>query len=262
MTLRRGFAPHQRVLAIAGGLMLMLGSVAVTGTAHAGGDSSTLVSLTNSERGNRGLPKYSTSSALTSVAQAWAKQLATSRTLKHNPRLTSQVTGYDYVGENVGYGANAAQIHRALMNSAPHKANILDRNFTQIGVGAARDSKGVLWIAEVFRDPAGSSAPKAKPKPKPKPKAAPKPAAKPKPKAAPKPVAKPKPKPKAAPKPAAKPKPKPVSTPKPQPTATTPPAPTYSEKYQQVTAWAQAASSADPLVTTMAFARAMDMLAP
>lgn len=258
MTLRTGSPRRHRALALAGGVVLLLGSiVGLAAPAQASADSSTLVSLTNAERSERGLPKYQTSGELASVAQTWAQKMARSGDLEHNPRLASQVSGYDYVGENVGYGANAAQIHGALMNSAPHKANILDRDFTQIGVGAARDSKGTLWIAEVFRDPSGSSSPK--PSAKPKPKSTPKPSAKPSPRpsapsvrtsstsgnsTAPKRVVRP-----------AKPAPKKVVTP------AAPAAPTYAEKMQQVQTWANAASSGDPLVTTMAFARAMDTLA-
>jgi uncharacterized protein YkwD len=38
------------------------------------------------------------------------------------------------------------------MASAPHRANILDRDYTQVGVGAiVRD--GRVWVAEVFRRP-------------------------------------------------------------------------------------------------------------
>jgi hypothetical protein len=253
--LSTGATRTHRTLAVIGGLVLMTSSwVAVAGTAQAGGDAATLVSLTNGARAERGLSRYATSSELASVAQRWAQKLASRGNLAHNPALSSQVGNYDYVGENVGYGANAAQIHGALMNSAPHKANILDRDYTQIGIGTARDAKGALWIAEVFRDPAGSSAAKPKPSAAPKPRTTPKATAKPVARksqvrttsssgnvAAPKPAARP-----------AKPAPKKVVTPAP---------PTLAEKLEQVQQWAQASNSGDPLVSTMMFTRAMDTLA-
>ncbi len=260
MTHRTRATLTRRTLAVLGGLMLMTSSwVAVAGPAQAGGDAATLVSLTNGERAERGLRAYSTSSELASVAQRWATKMANSGNLDHNPRLGSQVGSYDYVGENVGYGANAAQIHGALMNSAPHKANILDRDFTQIGVGTARDSKGALWIAQVFRDPSGSSASKPKPKPSPKPSSKPKPRSTPK--ASPTPTSTPEVRTSqesgnaAAPKPAAQPA---KATPK---RVVTPAPPTLADKMRQVQEWAEASNSQDPLVTTMQFARAMDTLA-
>ena len=63
--------------------------------------------------------------------------MASSNTLKHNPNLTSQVKGWHYVGENVGVGGDVSSLHAAFMASAPHKANILDKDYTQIGVGVA-----------------------------------------------------------------------------------------------------------------------------
>jgi hypothetical protein len=69
------------------------------------------------------------------------------------------------VGENVGMGGSASSIHQAFMNSAPHRANILDHDFTQVGIGTAYDDKGVLYITQVFRKPMGSTAPAPAPRP-------------------------------------------------------------------------------------------------
>jgi peptidoglycan hydrolase-like protein with peptidoglycan-binding domain len=56
------------------------------------------------------------------------------------------------VGENVGYGPDALTVHAAFMNSAPHRANILDRDYTEVGIGAVTVN-GRVWVAEVFRRP-------------------------------------------------------------------------------------------------------------
>jgi hypothetical protein len=246
------------------GLFLVPTSLLVTApSASAGGDASSMTSMANGERTERGLRAYAISGELASVAQSWASKMAKSGKLAHNPNLSSQVKGYRYVGENVGYGANAAQIHGALMKSPGHKANILDRDFTQIGVGAARDAKGNLWITQVFRQPTGSTASKPKPAPKPVAKPAPKPTKK----AAPKPAAKPAPKPTAtpkvredaqnvaAPKAASKPAPKPKPTTQPAP----PKPPTMEQRLAEANEWATAAGS-DPLTSTLTFTRAMSSL--
>ena len=56
--------------------------------------------------------------------------------LYHNPQLTSDVKNWRWVGENVGYGPDALTVHVAFMNSPAHKANILDRDYTEVGIGA------------------------------------------------------------------------------------------------------------------------------
>jgi uncharacterized protein YkwD len=38
------------------------------------------------------------------------------------------------------------------MHSPEHKANILDRDYTQVGIGAVTVN-GRVWVAEVFRRP-------------------------------------------------------------------------------------------------------------
>ena len=78
--------------------------------------------------------------------------MAGSSRLYHNPRLTSDVTNWRWVGENVGYGPSVASVHTAFMNSPAHKANILDRDYTEVGIGVVV-ANGRVWVAEVFRRP-------------------------------------------------------------------------------------------------------------
>ena len=105
-------------------------------------------------RANHGLRAYRVGGAITSVAREQARRMAESGTLYHNPRLTTEVTRWRHVGENVGEGPDAVTIHRAFMGSPAHRANILSRSFTRVGVGAVvRD--GTVWVAEVFKTPAG-----------------------------------------------------------------------------------------------------------
>jgi hypothetical protein len=43
------------------------------------------------------------------------------------------------------------------MQSPEHRANILDHDFTQIGVGVSVDKNGIVWVTEDFRKPMYSS---------------------------------------------------------------------------------------------------------
>lgn len=158
-----------------------VGGLAVAApAAHASTEESQFTSMTNSERSGRGLRTYSVSSDLVAVARRHAQRMAASGKIYHNPNLGSEVSGWQAVGENVGMGGSASSIHQAFMNSAPHRANILDTDFTQVGMGTARDSKGVLYITQVFRKPMGAPAPAPAPAPRvtasPRPKAVYKPA--------------------------------------------------------------------------------------
>jgi uncharacterized protein YkwD len=134
----------------------LLGAAYLVAAPAASAGADTFVSLLNSERGAEGLDGLQSNGSLASVAAAWSRQMASSGNLAHNPSLTSQVPGWRLVGENVGYGPDASTIHGALMDSAPHRANILDPDYTQVGVGVATDTSGRVWVTQVFRLPSGS----------------------------------------------------------------------------------------------------------
>lgn len=101
-----------------------------------------------------------TSPALTLVARRWAQSMARSNRLAHNPRVTSQVRGWRYLGENVGVGGTEPTLHSAFMHSAPHRANVLSTRYTYVGVGVAY-ANGRMWVAEVFSRPSTTARPSA-----------------------------------------------------------------------------------------------------
>jgi hypothetical protein len=115
------------------------------------------VAKTNAARTASGLRPYVVASDLTSVAREHSNQMAAKQSLYHNPSLTSDVQNWQAVGENVGEGPTVSDIHTAFMNSPEHRSNILDHDFTQIGVGVTVDSNGIVWVTEDFRQPMGSS---------------------------------------------------------------------------------------------------------
>ena len=82
------------------------------------------------------MPRLTTRSALVrspaTRPPGWPARASSTTT----PRLTSDVTNWRWVGENVGYGPDVATVHAAFMNSPAHKANILDRDYTEVGIGA------------------------------------------------------------------------------------------------------------------------------
>lgn len=145
---------------VAGAVLTVLAVVLtalVTGAVSASPASATSVedvftTKLNFERTSRGLPPLTVRAALVDVARAQARRMAASNTLYHNPNLTRDVKNWRWVGENVGYGPDALTVHVAFMNSPGHKANILDHDYTEVGIGAVTVDDRV-WVAEVFRRP-------------------------------------------------------------------------------------------------------------
>jgi len=125
---------------------------------------SSFVADINAARAAQGLRPYAASSQLTAVALGQAERMAAAQKLYHNPGLASQVTSWRYVGENVGYGPSVPTLMSAFMNSTPHRANILDRQYTQVGVGAVTVN-GTIWVSMVFREPLYASSPAPSPHP-------------------------------------------------------------------------------------------------
>ena len=99
---------------------------------------------------------------LVDVARHHAQEMADQQRLHHNESLGSDVQGWQKVGENVGVGSSVEEIHQAFMASSSHRDNILDRDFTEVGVGVVVDGPD-LWVVEVFRLP--KAAPAAAPAP-------------------------------------------------------------------------------------------------
>ncbi|MBJ7594378.1 MAG: hypothetical protein JF886_05845 [Candidatus Dormibacteraeota bacterium] len=136
---------------------------------------------------------------------------------------------YQSAGENIGWntygdsGTAASQINSAFMNSPDHRANILNGNFTALGVGSANSGSaawtggggsytGAWMFSEEFAQLAGSPPP---PPPPPRPKPAPRPPSAPTRNTAPPP---PPAQPPATSAPAPTPTPAPTATPTPAPT--------------------------------------------
>jgi peptidoglycan hydrolase-like protein with peptidoglycan-binding domain len=117
---------------------------------------SSYASMLNAERTAHGLPPLRYAGDLAAVAQQWSAHMASTGSLAHNPGLTSQVHNWRAVGENVGEGPTVEDLDAAFMNSAEHRANILDTDYQEFGVGWVK-SDGLIWITIDFRDPMSSS---------------------------------------------------------------------------------------------------------
>jgi uncharacterized protein YkwD len=123
-----------------------------------------VVSATNSARARRGLAALAVSSKLMEAARIQAEQMAAFQRADHvitgaqypTPESRLAAVGYSYssVGENVAWNQRDPQSAvDAWMNSAPHRANILDPGYTEMGAAMARSSKGEPYWVQVFGRP-------------------------------------------------------------------------------------------------------------
>jgi hypothetical protein len=221
-----------------------------------------LFELTNRERASAGLAPLEWRDDVAAIAQDWSQQMAANGQLSHNDAYFSSETrsqlGSASRGENVAMSGSVEAAHRALMDSPPHRANILSGDFTQGGFGAAQDSNGRWWFTENFMRPSGAR-PQPAPQPEPEPEAAPEP--EPEPVASePEPEAEPEPEPASAPVVAAAPVEQPAvpmtAAPVP-PTTIAPPTVPVTAGAHHVTALPEAASSGATFVAVCLVAMAL-----
>lgn len=141
----------QSLLAVAATVLALV--LVPISPASAGPGEGEFIDRLNALRVSRALPPLAWAGDLTVVAQGHSARMAATNTLYHNPNLTTQVTNWLSVGENVGYGGSVLAVHNALVASAPHLANMLNTSYTQVGVGTATSGDGRLWVTQVFRRP-------------------------------------------------------------------------------------------------------------
>lgn len=119
-------------------------------------DVQTVLDLTNKERKSTGLDALTLSDELCKVANIRAKEIV--KSFSHTrPNGTSCFTAfnengvtYRNAGENIAYGQKTATIvMNAWMNSAGHRANILNKNFGKIGI-ACYNFNGVKYWVQLF----------------------------------------------------------------------------------------------------------------
>jgi uncharacterized protein YkwD len=121
--------------------------------------------LINVERINAGLPPLRANAKLITAAQIHGRDMASQGVMEHDlsgvaqPSLVSraQFVGYSYgwLGENIASNfSDAASVVAAWMASPGHRANILNANLTEAGIGIGRDSNGVLYFCQEFGSPA------------------------------------------------------------------------------------------------------------
>ena len=118
-----------------------------------------VLDLVNAERTKRGLSPLTLDSNLSNVATKKAQDMANKNYFDHtSPTYGSPFDmmnrfgiSYRTAGENIAKGQKTPQeVMNSWMNSPGHRANILNPDFTKLGVGIAKDSNGTLYWSQMF----------------------------------------------------------------------------------------------------------------
>jgi len=118
--------------------------------------------LVNAERAKNGLPALTVNWQAARVARYKSQDMIDKNYFAHNsPTYGSPFNMMESFGlkfssaaENIAYGQKtAAEVMNSWMNSPGHRANILSKTVTQIGVGCAKKSNGTLYWTQMFLKP-------------------------------------------------------------------------------------------------------------
>jgi hypothetical protein len=132
-----------------------------------------LTALTNENRVQNNVAPLVENSLLDEAAQMKANDMATNGYFAHTspdgktPWYWFQLVGYKYsfAGENLAVNFfDSADVAKAWMNSPEHRANIVRKDFTQIGIGVANgvyQGHNTVFVAQLFGTPAEAVSPEA-----------------------------------------------------------------------------------------------------
>jgi uncharacterized protein YkwD len=116
-----------------------------------------LLELANQRRREVGAPPLRMDASLSNAARAHARLMVDRQQLSHQfdgeprlmPRLLESGLRLDRVGENVAYNASLEKVFEALMQSPPHRHNLLDPSFNSAGFAAFWSNRR-LYVVQDF----------------------------------------------------------------------------------------------------------------
>jgi len=143
--------------------MLVMVSLVPAASASAN-DEAAFIASVNQTRAAKGLPALKTDVQLTNLARGWAGAMrdgtcGSGNFICHASPISAGVTHpWEKLGENVGTGPDVAAVMSAFIASPGHYANIIDPEFTHIGVGVVWED-GRMYTTHRFMKLQGTPAP-------------------------------------------------------------------------------------------------------
>ena len=116
-----------------------------------------ITELVNEHRAAAGLSPVKYSAKISKAAQVRAVEIEKSFShTRPDGRYFSTIfaehgISYRYSGENIAWGQKSPEeVVTAWMNSAGHRANIMNAKFTELGVGYRQNARGVNYFTQLF----------------------------------------------------------------------------------------------------------------
>ena len=114
-------------------------------------ESDQVLSLLNGFRAANGLPALAVAGDATAKAQEHADAMAAQGTLFHSSSLDSGIQpGWTLLGENVGVGWSPTQLESMFEGSGPHRDNMLNGAYNQVGIGVTHGGDGRIYVTQFF----------------------------------------------------------------------------------------------------------------
>jgi hypothetical protein len=219
------------VLAVAVTAAAGVAAPGAAGAASTPADEAVFLTKINGLRASVGLAALSSDAALAATSCTWNDQLIVANALSHDPNLSAAIASVEpnwrKGGENVGMGGTVDSLFDAFVASPGHYQNLVDPQYSRVGICAARSPSGKLFTTHRFLGVGSAPAPPPPPPPPPTTAAPPPPPPPPPPTtAAPPPPPPPTPAPTQPPATTAAPAPTPAAAPSNASAAPTTPAPT------------------------------------
>ena len=114
--------------------------------------------LLNSDRARYGLAPLVIDPELCRIARIKSQDMRDNQYFAHTSPTYGDVRsmlrrfGYAYTaaGENIAHHATVEKAQAAFLSSPGHRRNIMNSAYTRVGLGAAVDAKGYVYLTQIF----------------------------------------------------------------------------------------------------------------
>ncbi len=132
------------VSALIASMLVILAPLSANSASAQATEEASFVAAINNVRSSAGLPALTIHGELTSLSRTWAQNMANAGQISHASPISAGLTApWLKLGENVGVGPSVTALMDAFVASPGHYANLVDPEFTHVGVG-------VVWVGDVM----------------------------------------------------------------------------------------------------------------
>lgn len=131
-----------------------LSGIAGTAVASSPGEESAFLARINALRASVGAGPLTPNAALAAGACVWDAHIMAADALSHDPSLAGQIAqaapDWSKGGENLGMGGDVNSLFDAFVRSPEHYRNLVDPDFTEVGICVDHNASGKLFTTHRF----------------------------------------------------------------------------------------------------------------